>query len=189
MKIKNVVLFALPILLAISACQKEDRYWPLSQNWKGSQPYGKVGAFRNGEFWEASCEAKQIPNSTLIDISSYTYHPLDSVFVEGFGFGKVPFKVGHYDGVKTIFQQLYQPGWNDSLSSYYVLGYDDLIGPFYSPDTTAHNWIEIESIDSVSGLIRGRFDVTYVLNPEYHKSKYLKKVHFGLGLFEVKKPE
>jgi hypothetical protein len=189
MKIRTLVLYALPILLAISACQKEDRYWPLSQNWKGPQPLGKVGAFRNGEFWEASCRAKQHSTSEFIDISSYTYHPLDSVIVEGVTFSKIPYKIGYYDMIKTSFQVVNYPGWNDSLSSVYFLGYDDLIGPFYSPDTTAHNWIEIESIDSVSGLIRGRFDVTYVLNPKYHESKYLKKVHFGLGLFEVKKPE
>jgi hypothetical protein len=177
MKISVLFLYATAVLLAISACQKEDRYWPLSQNWKGSQLYGKVGAFRNGEFWEASGEAKLSPTADFLGILVRTYHPLDNVFVEGLGFGKVPFKVGYYDMR------------SDSLSSYYALGYDDLIGPFYSPDTTAHNWIEIESIDSISGLIRGRFDMTYVLDPEYHKSKYLKKVHFGLGLFEVKKPE
>jgi hypothetical protein len=189
MKIKNVVLFALPILLAISACQKEDRYWPLSQNWKGSQLYGKVGAFRNGEFWEASGEAKRYPGSEFLGISVSAYRPQSSVFVEGFGFGKVPYKVGRYDMIKTSFQVVNYPGWSDSLSSYYALGYDDVIGSFYSPDTTAHNWIEIESIDSISGLIRGRFDMTYVLDPKYHKSKYLKKVHFGLGLFELKKIE
>ncbi|MFN0036325.1 MAG: hypothetical protein ACKVUS_14770 [Saprospiraceae bacterium] len=177
--------FVTIIILAIAlffACkkEKEEKYWPLGNNWKGPQTYGKVQALRNGEFWEASGSASQVPYPTC-GIIFRTFDPIDSVYTENLSFYRAPYT----EGLFTV-DHLHLSA-NDSLRSLYVLLYDDLAGPFFHPDTTKNNWIWIESVDTVQKIIKGKFDVTYRIDPsDVGNTNYPPEVHFSEGVFEVK---
>jgi hypothetical protein len=181
--------FMLVILTTIFlfACQKEDKYRAFSNNWKGPQTYGKVSAFRDGRLWQASGVAGLSGSSGLYAITFQTFDPIDSVYTEDLSFSNVPFKVGRYDYIHHLVVVANNPIYADSLVSLYSEGYDDLFGPGFYADTTKHNWLLIESIDTIQNVIKGKFDVHYRISEDGATySNYPLTVHFSGGEFEVK---
>ncbi len=180
------ILLATALFFACKKEKKEEMYWPLGTYWKGPQTYGKVHALRNGEVWEGSGIASYLEAYPTCSISFGTFDPIDSVSTEDLSFSKVPYRVGQFV-VHNSIVVVNNPIWVDSLSSLYALLYDDLAGPFFYVDTTKNNWILIESIDSIQKIIKGKFDVTYRIEPNGEaNTKYPREVHFSEGMFEVK---
>lgn len=180
------ILLSFFLLLSCKKEKKEEAYWPLGNYWKGTQAFGKVQAFRNGELWEASGIAYKVEPYPTLSIAFGTLDPIDSVLREDLGFSRIPYRVGQFSVYHPILV-VNNPIWKDSLSSQYALLYDDLIGPAFHPDTTKNNWIWIEAIDSVQKIIKGKFDVTYRIEPAGASgTHYPPEVHFSNGIFEVK---
>ncbi len=188
MKSTSVFIIFLAITLIFS-CKKEEKVepvWPLGNYWKGSQPYGKVQALRNGEVWEGSGIASHHDPDAECTILFGTFDQIDTVQREDISFSYLPYMVGLY--------KVSQGEWIDikgtlkwvKVANLYSLVYDDLVSTVFYPDTTKNNWIRIESIDSTQKIIKGKFDVTYRISPQGEaNTNYPREVHFSEGVFEV----
>lgn len=188
MKLISVTILSWAILL-VSSCKKEEKVesvWSLGNYWKGSQAYGKVHAFRNGEVWEASGIASHIASDPECTISFGTFDQIDNVQREDISFSYLPYRVGLYKVSQGEWITIKNSLTWVKVANRYALQYDDLVSATFYPDTVNNNWIRIESIDSVQKTIKGKFDVKYRISSEGEvNTNYPREVHFSEGVFEV----
>jgi hypothetical protein len=184
------IIINLLLLVTIFSCkkaEKEEPVWPLGDYWKGSQTYGTVQALRNGEVWEASGIAFHDGSELECGILIGTFDPIDSVERENLSFSYVPYTPGLFEVSKGKWISVNGSLQWVKVANRYALQYDDLVNTVFYPDTTKNNWIQIESIDSIQGIIKGKFDVTYRISPSgEEKTDYPREVHFSQGSFEVR---
>ncbi|MFN4253425.1 MAG: hypothetical protein ACK4Q5_00275 [Saprospiraceae bacterium] len=170
----------LSMFLLLMSCKKEEMYWAIGNNWKGTQQFGKCTATLNGQVWEASAFALVHDDSTFY-LSIGTYYIVDSLPTEDLPFLNVPFKLSK--------SSVYPNGTNGNNKSTviggYYLRYDDLVNARYRVDTTETNFIRVEEIDKTGGLMRGSFEVVYKRDDKSNPN-WPPYARFEDGKFEVK---
>jgi hypothetical protein len=171
------------LILIFTYCKKEE-IWPYGETWKGPQDYGYVQALRNGEAWEASASLHLRENKpNYCEIEFYSYFKSDSILAESLGLISVPIEKGTYNVHHTIGLG---GTWVDSVSSLYVLLYDDVPRATYFPDSNKPNRLWIDAIDTLSGTISGRFDLFFKKDTADKVTKYPGSIHFESGVFKAR---
>jgi hypothetical protein len=175
----NKFLFIL--LLFLLACNKDE----LEIFFPGAQEHGFFTASkkvdgRSGE-WSASGFA-------LIDI----YYPDLLNFRgdtedeygqrrESLSIRQIPMKLGKYN-----IQEGSPHDSGSPESRYYRLISDgDVTGANYGVRGKKGNWVEIIEIDTVAKVVKGKFNVHYIISDKHKDSGFPEKVDFEDGYFEV----
>jgi hypothetical protein len=182
MKYSIICLF----LLLTAGCSKERFGIPIFES--GSMATGKVAAFKNGIAWLASGAALRHDdgNDEFIGIYAGTFSE-EGFERESILLNEIPVKKGVYP-IKGSLRDIYD-GFVGG--SYITLTDDgDAIDDVYLIDESAvGNQLVIESVDTLTNIIRGNFTVSFRMDPDEWDTRNMInpiKVKFSNGVFEVR---
>lgn len=175
-------LFVFVVMLL--ACHKEPQR-ELEIFLSGAQTYGFMKATKqadgNSAQWNASGAALRddyIPG--LLNLTSSTEDEYqqrrESLYI-----GQIPMQPGKYN--------IQEGSPSDSgfpESGYYRLISDgDVTGANYGVRGKNDNWVEIIEVDTVTKIVKGRFNVHYIISDKHKDSGFPEKVDFEGGYFEM----
>jgi hypothetical protein len=147
------------ILLATTACKKEQEKIVFDIYYSGAKIYGSLTALKNGIKWEAS------GLTGFADYAESLKRGSTGVFGNTYADDGIPYKVEHmsFDMVPNAIGKYKLHPWSPVFKegeANFLYGYDEddvTVNPFeLVPE--ADNFIEVTKIDSLH--IEGRFDVT-----------------------------
>jgi hypothetical protein len=180
------IFFLLIGILSFSCSKKEGEVVPDIPTTifeKGEQNNGWVTAQKNGLDYNASpFGGQQWGHDDFLFIYFDTYS--EEGFLRGqLFFSQIPYKLG-----KMTVKGPPANNFNGNVGTGYygVIGHGDEHDTTYNIDESADNTFEITYIDTVEQIIRGTFDVTYIIDEKYTPSVDPPKIHFSGGEFEVK---
>lgn len=172
--------FLFYLFMLLPSCK--DEVWIFEP---GPMEYGKATAKKNGEEWTASAvSVKYDPpyeNYFRVDYSTFEQglYLRESILL-----GRIPTIIG-----KNKVYKLSQDNFTyDKVVSGYGLTIDDgdVAGDFYNLDESADdNEIEVTYIDTIAGIARGRFTVTFKIVPPIENPNAPECVKFSDGTFEA----
>jgi hypothetical protein len=180
----NMIPMAVALFLLCATCCKKDE---LEIFEPGDQVYGTIEADKKvnwfgKEKWTASGVARkdsQSPNR-LFSIGGTTYNEFDENR-ESFSIGKIPMAKGVYTIKSTDGDE------EDVVASYArMLSDGDVIGAFYNATKSSQNCITVTEIDTILGIVKGRFRVEFSIKDEYDDARFPDCVLFKNGTFDLK---
>lgn len=175
---KDILILSF-IVLFFSACEKDVIIYD-----PGQMEYGMATAKKNGAKWTASASGGINSSRNYFILSMKTYYQ-NTIDREILGFQHIPIKMGKYKLDPMVFPT--SIGDTIPVSHYWFLIDDgDVVGDSYTLDDSASdNEIEVTYIDTIAGIARGRFKVTFKVD-EPKKESYLPDcVELSEGSFDV----
>jgi len=160
-------------------CSKDD---PIIIYEAGPQTDGWAIGIKSGHEWEASASARLwLEDSTTFSISFLTYSP-DGLLRESFGISGMSLRTGStpikYD------QSQIETGTVRGNGG--ILGSDgDLAEAFYTANNDKDGFVDILSIDTVSNIVTGKFELFLNLKQNYGENDHPNKIEIEEGSFEV----
>lgn len=151
----------------------------------GDMEFGYAKALKNEHDWMASVYGFQydMPNDSHFFMHFNTY--LSGIYLrESLIIGKIPKAKGTYSIIKTSMNDTYS---DKAIASYDISEDDgDVAGDSYFVDEDAnHNKVEVTYIDTIAGIVRGKFSVTFLIKEPKKNSQNSDCVQFTDGEFEA----
>jgi len=174
------IIISLFVALLFSACEKDVIIYD-----PGNMEYGMATAKKNGADWKAStyCGISNSPRR-FFTVAMRTYYQ-NIVLREAMSFNFIPTNVGKY----KIHPMIFPTNIEDTiLTSHYWFLIDDgdVVGDSYTvDDSVSDNEIEVTYIDTIAGIARGRFKVTFKVDKPKKESYLPDCVEFSEGSFNV----
>ena len=179
---KNIPYFIIVLFFSIClwTCSKDD---PVIIYEPGPQTDGWATGLKSGQEWEASGFArKHGEDSTFIGLNFVTYNQEGSLR-ENYATNEIPLKPG-YTIVKYSLRDL---GDNYVGSFASILGSDgDLLEASYRTNNDKEGFIKITSVDTISNMVAGEFELFFIQKTSYNDSHHPDKLELTQGYFEVR---
>ncbi len=173
------IIISLFVALLFSACEKDVIIYD-----PGNMEYGMATAKKNGANWTASAYGVNSQIKGYFGLLLQTFH-LNVINRETISFQYMPIKVGKYKVHPVHFP--YYIIDTIAASHYGILIDDgDVAGDSYTvDDSVSDNEIEVTYIDTIAGIARGRFKVTFKVDKPKKESYLPDCVEFSEGSFDV----
>ncbi len=177
---KQFIILSAALILFLNACKKDSL--PLPDYWKGPQTYGSAKCMRNSTMWEGSalCAYNNFEDSTHFALLAGTADA-DTVTLESLGMVRIPLKLGTY---KFFRNNVNANSDNPGPGCRFWIGYYDEYDASWDVAINKESSITVESYDTVSKIIKGRFDVYLV--KDQGVINYTDNLSFEGGTFEAK---
>jgi hypothetical protein len=145
----------------------------------GKKEFGFFKGIKNGKNFEASAFCTLYPENIDVCHISFLTDEGEEVYREVFTCGNVPLKRGKYtDFNENDVTKLYASGSIQEEDGC-------IVGQYYKLDFKANNYIELTSVDTIQGMIKGYTDLTFNAEPPIIEP-YAAKLHFKKLHFEVR---
>jgi len=156
----RILIFFLLLIFLGSACKKED---PGFTNHAGNST---VSAKLNGQDWFAS-GIGGISYNRQDSFNTGFYFYQSGILKEVLSFSTIPMKQGRHvilDYMDKATRDSLRPSWA-SFGTFLADG--DVIGEWWtSTADTLYNYCIVDRVDTLNGIIEGRFQIILVKNPE-----------------------
>jgi hypothetical protein len=171
-KIKWFCLIVICVLL--SSCRRDDNF---DIFFPGHQEYGWATAKKYDKNWAASTCIRVDPNDEkLITIFLPTYDFI-GVLAESVSF-RVPARTGRYEKVDVEGKE------PEGFYAGCILTNDDIILAAYEIDVLAENFVEITYLDTLTGVVKGEFQLFFNGKEGYGSAEFADRVELTEGKFE-----
>jgi hypothetical protein len=178
MRIFKFILFLLVVISIFIRCERI-KPEPRVPEWS------KAIALRNSQQWEAYAVARvNKKRSHLVSIPANIYNDM-GFWRESLGLAFIHFKTGKY----VLYRHLLNQDTLRIYASYATISDDgDVVEDRFVVWEEENNFVEIESIDTVNMIMRGRFQVTFIRDPrDYVTNPGLPDtMRFTNGFFNLK---
>ncbi len=148
-------LWLFTTLLSFSNCKKDK---PITPEFPEGR-WGYATAKRNGEDWKATCKSffdKENPDHWRIGLA---VHLDNYYFLGGLEFTNVPAAIGNHTVTKSVLWEY------EGVRAHYGLSDADVsLGDYHVLNGAEPNFFTVDSYDSVSREIKGRFELTMLVS-------------------------
>ncbi|MFN0215658.1 MAG: hypothetical protein ACKVT2_15480, partial [Saprospiraceae bacterium] len=176
--------------LAFSACNKDKQTAKLEKTFPGPMDTGYLEAYRDGDFWQSTAEARYgqtahfgVLDSTHLGFICFTYSK-EGFLREYLTLSEIPLQIGKYS-IKRNYP--ISAGFDGFVGAHYSWGADDgdVFGAdYYHDDEYTTGVFEVTFVDLVSKRIVGNFD-RLVFKNRYEAINYPERVVFEHGKFDM----
>ena len=168
------------VLLAVS-CKDDDMSYPIQIYEPGPMTYGYAEMTKNGISMKATVaaeNAKFLIGENLFTINFFTFNEF-GFFKENIGFGAFPYEEGEYVFPFNEFSAI-------ELQGYSVISDDsELAEDGYDMDSTYRNVVIIDELDTVANILKGTFDVRFIIEQPKTNPVNPDVVTFSNGRFDA----